>query len=262
MITLAHGFKAKFLKTIDKSPRLIDGGCIGIHGVFGSGKTHLVGEAIKVEKEHGEVIFANIVGEDGEGSAKELSVIPKEYRIDVDQYEAALELADYAKHVKARLLCIDSLPLLYELAIKKKTGGKRPPLMTKENNEWTEIHIKMEELMTVIRRSADFVVIASPSDLGIDLIKEGESAIKTSKSMVVPDMKGKYATGCAKWFDLLAYLKADLKNGNMIRELHVAKSDRWLTRQRLPVEITEPIAIPHGGGGWTALMEAIYKSYV
>ena len=261
MITLAQGFKASFLEIIEETPDLRNGGCIGIHGVYGSGKTHFLGEALKVEKERGPVIYANVVGEDGQGSASEFANIPKEYRIDLNKYEAGLELADYAKHVKAQLVCIDSLPLLYELAVKKKTGGKRPPLMTKETNEWTEIHILMESLMTPLRRCAKYVVFASPSDLGIDLVKDGETTIKNTKSMVVPDMRGKYATACTKWFDLLAYLKADLKQGNMIRELHVAKSDRWLTRQRLPREITAPIAIPQGGGGWESLMKAIHESY-
>lgn len=260
MTTPAQEFKFKFLECMGKKPDVYDGGPILVHGVYASGKTHLVGDAIQVEQAHGPVVFANIIGEDGEESAKVIKSLPEKCRVDIKSHDAAEELAAYCEHIKARLLCVDSLPLLYDLVIAKKTGGTRPPLMTKENNEWTQIHQWMESLMTKLRRCAHIVLFTSPSDLGLDLVKEQESTIK-SRSMIVPDMRGKYATACVKWFNLVGYLKADLKQGNMVREFHLAKSDKWLTRQRLPNEITVPIPVPSQGGGWTNIMEAVRKSY-
>lgn len=258
--TTAKDFTFKFLTTIKRQSDKFEGGPFLFHGVYASGKTHLLGDAIAVEKEHGPVIFANVIGEDGQNSAASLANIPERCRVDVANYDAAMELADYAQHIQARLLVVDSLPLLYDLVIAKVTGGKRPPIMSKENNEWTTIHIHMERLMTALRRSAYIVIFSSPSDLGLDLVKEQESIVK-SRSMIVPNMRGKYITECVKWFDFVGYLKGDLKNGEMKREVHFAKSDKWLTRQRLPKEITEPIAIPKQGGGWQSILDAINKSY-
>lgn len=253
----------KFLKSIGCTSGKYPGGPILIHGIYASGKTHFLGDAIHTANQEGEVIFANTRGEDGMASSAYIDLLPESQRLEVDRYEAAQELAQYCESKKIHMLALDSLSVLYDLVIKKKTGGTRVPSRGKgEENEWSQIHLWMEDLMHNLRRCAHHVVMVAPSQLGVDLVKDNESMISTPLK-IMPELPGKYGAGgqCAKWFNLVGYLKLeDRKNSEVKRQLHLALSDRWLTRQRLPRQITQPIDIGETGG-WAALMAAVAKSY-
>lgn len=255
--------KFKFLKSIGRPHGEYPGGPILIHGVYASGKTHFLGDALRSASQHGEVIFANVCGEDGMDSSAHIGLLPDTQRLEIDRVEAAEELAAYCTEKKVYMLAVDSLSVLYDIVIKKKTLGRRVPSRGRgEDNEWSLIHLWMEELMHKLRRCAHHVVMTAPSQLGVDLVKDNESLIATPMK-IMPEMPGKYGAGgqCAKWFNLVGYLSLDdRKKSEVKRQLHFESTDRFLTRQRLPRELTEPLDIGETGG-WDVLMAAVAKSY-
>ena len=255
--------KFKYLKSMKKIEKSYSGGPVLVHGVYSAGKTHFAGSAIEYEKQYGEVLFANVRGEDGATSAMPLIDLPENSILEIDSWDAGMELARYTKDKKARLLVVDSLTELYETTIRRKTLGKRMPELGSGRggeNEWSTIHLWMEDVMDALRWAAHHVLFVTPSAPGVDLVKDMETMMK-SKSKIYPDLRGKFKTECLKWFNIVGYLKADQKGEVIERQLHVAPSEKWATRQRLPNEIQLAITIPDGGGGWSNLMETIDQSY-
>lgn len=262
--------KFKFMQELNIEQEGFDSGAILIQGVYTSGKTRLIADALNFEKQYGKVVFANVKGEDGYASGRSIiQQLKGGYAFDIDSYNGFMELADYCTSIDCRLLAVDSLPLAYKMgAMNKVTGGTRVPMCTREKNEWTEIHMHMENIMWKLKRSTKYLLFVSPSTIATDLVKDQEESArkKASDYMITPDLPGKYATDCVKWFEFCGYLKSDLARQGldkvMKRHVHFEKSDKWLTRQRGDKNmIVDPVEIPEGEGGWANIMDAIKKAY-
>jgi len=57
------------------------------------------------------------------------------------------------------------------------------------------------------------------------------------------------------------YLTADAVSPTKVeRKLLIRPNSKVITRQRLPIQITHDIPVPHGGGGWNNFLNAVEQS--
>jgi len=210
------------------------------------------------EREFGKVHFANIKGEEGEGSIRNLGLGSIVY--DIDCWQTWLEYLSFCEGEKPRAIALDSQKALYDLVIDDRCPGRRPVGGEGDKNEWTEIHMEMNKAMTRFRHCADVILAVSIADMSKNMFKETETGGKL-KPQLTPDLSGKMAYNCAGWYDLVGFLMADTTVSGVNRTVSFQQSSRWLARQRVPNEITEDIVIPHGAGGWKAIRDALDKAY-
>lgn len=212
-----------------------------VHGNYGHGKTHFIGDALRSEATRGPVYFMNVCGEDGQLSINGMGV-PGETIETVADYEEVL--AEF-RGKPLRALGVDSLKALVRLVMDTTAGGKMP-----EKTDYMYIHWTMERLVRQLRQAAHYVLCACPSDKSIDQLN--------GQTYITPDLPGREAVGSAGWFDFVGFIKADfLGPGRVVRKLTLAPSLTVVTRQRLPKAITEDITIPEKGGGWAAFLQRV-----
>jgi AAA domain len=228
-----------------------------IHGPYGSGKTHLQGDFLRWAKEQGPIAYLNIKGEDGHASlaSMELGMVGETVST-LEDYDAALK--DYGAQ-KVAGLAVDSLPAFYRLVMKKVVGEVRYPEPAKDGEKakmmWGQLTMLTMGRVIDSRAAAKYVLWVAPFDKSDDPVGGGGKAI-------TPDLPGKLAYGCAGWFDFVGFLQAEtLGPNNVQRKVTFAPSAGVLTRQRIPRPITEPITIPQGSGGWTAIFRAMQAAF-
>jgi len=238
---------------------------IMIHGNWASGKTHLVGDFLRTEMAEGSVAFLDIVGEEGTDSCADMGLGEVGYTIDSIKNLHAL-LDHFKSEGGLRAVGLDSLKALVELVMVHVLGKGRyeSAKVDIEPGEWGDIHRAMRQMVLKFRTVAPWVMMVSTSDISVDMVtKEGilGGGIKGKGGFVGPDLPGKQANGCAAWFNLVGFLKAEVEAKRVTRTLMVTPSNKILTRQRLPRPILEEIKIPEGKGGWMAIKAILLEHF-
>jgi hypothetical protein len=234
---------------LDKSE--LDGYSLLVHGNRAAGKTHLMGDFLKTESANGPIRFINVVGEDGELTLKGMGLGDVGEHIDsLDDFLAAIK--EY-EGLKLQALGVDSLFALSRWIMRKVTGSDRLPEIRKESNEWGDLHHKSYNTAMAVRRAAKIVMCTCPSDKSVDQI--------SGKTFITPDLPGRQASGSAGWFDFVGFIDTVSTSSGVERTFNMAPNNQTIVRQRLPKQITEPIKLPQGPGGWLAIKTAIEKGW-
>ena len=236
------------LKTLDHTATLI-------HGAYGAGKTHLLGDFLHWGLKQGGVRFLNIKGEDGYLSMADFSLGMIGETVETRKdYTDALE--EYRK-LGIFALAVDSLSAAYNLLLRDIVGSVRYPEPARDGEKakmwWGQLSMGIREMVTESRTATKHVLWVSPYD-------KSENAI-TGQKDITPDLPGKSAYGIAGRFDFVGQLKAEtLGPTNVKRSVSFAPSTSVLTRLRLPRPITKEIPIGDGGGGWAAIFSEFEKA--
>lgn len=219
-----------------------------VHGIRASGKSYLIGDMLAVERASGPVCYVNIAGEDGASSAKSFKL--GEIGEDIGSYE---DFKDFCKEYSGRKLQavgLDSVSVLVRMIMKSLFGSDRLPRMTKETNEWSELHREADNAMVLFRNTAKFVMAVCSSDRSTDAV--------TQQVYITPDLPGRQAVGSAGWFDFVSYLKVDITGpGQVSRRLVIAPNSTIVVRQRLTTQIEKDLELPKGPGSWTLIKNTI-----
>lgn len=254
-----------------------DGGAVMIHGINNTGKTKLACAIAAHEAQFGRVYVLSFAQEMGYSSAAGMGLDKSElgyqalYEADgMEDWDKFMDMVekDNKAGKRARCIVMDSTKAAYDAVQAAKTGGERPVISGKsDNNEWPVCHLWMYNRMTRMRKLSDFFIATCPSDAGVSQLKEVETGVK-GDTIVVPDLNGKLATGCSTWFNLICYLMADsIKKGTSYtikRSLACGYSTRYWTRQRMPgAGINKLIDVPEGNptAAWIELRSLADKAY-
>lgn len=225
------------------------------YGEPGAGKTRFLGDALQWHLDQGlSCKFINCVGEDGYRSMSG-------YDIPEGVAETISELSDLkaiCEEGPYDFLAIDSLSIISKWSMEFVTRGTRIPVMNKETNEWSQIHLLFENGVRNRVLPAAKVLICSAHAQRYENQVTGEMRIS-------PNLEGKQSTMVVGWFDMVAYAQATtLGTGEVQRKFIVKPMARgtkeepgYVTRQRLPRQITEDILLPEGDGAWTKVMDVI-----
>lgn len=218
-----------------------------IHGGYGVGKTHLLGDMLLTERENGEVRYVNMPGEDGYLSIRNLGL--GECAENVETLDDLKGLIGDYKKSKLAAVAFDGGKWLGKLVI-KGVCGDRIPTIGKGSDDWTKIHNEFEAIIATIRHVAPVVVLASSSDKSVDQVS-GETVLS-------PDLPGRQAAGIGSQVDFAFQMHAKPSGPNSVRRwLGTAPSSTTVTRVRLPRPLPHEIIIPEGRGGWKKIKEAI-----
>lgn len=227
---------------------MVDSFTMLVHGIRAAGKTHLIGDMLATEREHGPVCFINMVGEDGAASAKSFNL--GEIGENHESYDDFKSFCKEYSGKKLRAVGLDSVSVLSRWVMRSVIGADRLPRVTKESNEWGEFHREMDNAMALFRNTAQRVLAVCPSDRSADAV--------TQKTYISPDLSGRQAVGSAGWFDFVAYLQADVEGpGRVSRRLIIAPNSTIVVRQRIKKQISNDIILPDGPGGWKKITNTI-----
>lgn len=241
------------LKRIDLDTMHMDNLRVLIHSVRAGGKTHLVGDMLKTEREFGPVAYVNT---DGEGlmTIKGIGLGAVGYQVETlkDFKELMAEFIKKPLHA----LGVDSLQVLERMVKLHVLGtSDRSPISTKEKNEWVDIGREFENALVSIGKAAKIVMCTCPSALNMDPITQ-------SMKLVSPDLSGQRAMGCAGYFEWVGYIKTiQAGKGVAKRSIQFASDGVTLVRQQIPHEILEDVPLPQGPGGWLAIKSRIEKGF-
>jgi hypothetical protein len=235
---------------LDKSE--LDGYSILVHGGRASGKTHLTGDFLRTESAFGPVRFINVAGEDGQLTLRGMGL--GEVGETIESYaDFADAMKEYQEKLKLQALGIDSIHALSRWIMRKVTGSDRLPEIRKESNEWGELHHTSYNTFMSVRRAAKLVMCTCPSDKSVEQL--------SGKTFITPDLPGRQAAGSAGWFDFVGYIEATPTPSGINRTFNMTPNALTIVRQRLPKQITEPVKLPIGQGGWQAIKDAIEKGW-
>lgn len=221
-----------------------------LHGNFGCGKTHLLGDMLKEEMVNGPVRFLNVAGEDGYLSVANLGLgeVGETVETLADFKEA---LAEYKK-LGLAALAIDGGKAFGRMIIKAICGDKLPSV-GRGSDDWQRIHMEFEALIASLRNIAPIVVMASSSDRSMDQVS-GELSL-------TPDFPGRQAAGSGGQFDFVFLLKAQAVTPTKVkRTLQMQPVANTVIRARLPRPLPSEIELPEGPGGWKKLKNEMQKA--
>lgn len=237
------------LKRINLNIKQLDTLMMLVHGGYGHGKTDLAGDLLRTEKEHGDVLFVNVLGEDGQMTLANHGL--GEVGVTVEEYKDFVGLTDELMKKPIQAIAVDSFkPLAQKLVYGAVCGAGKLP---SGSEHWQQIHFKMEEITLRLRRCAKYVICTCPSDKSVNQLD--------GNTYITPDLPGREAVGSAGWFDLVGFIKADTIGPDKVkRVLKLAPSSTIVTRQRLPKQITKDIELPNGSGGWSVIKAALQAS--
>lgn len=218
-----------------------------IHGNYGCGKTHLLGDMLKHESANGKVRFLNVAGEDGFLSVANTGLGDVGETVEtLADFKAAL--SDYAKEGLVALAIDGGKP--FGKMIIKAVCGDRLPSVGKGSDDWGKIHGEFEALVASFRSVAPIVVMAAASDRSMDQVS-GELSL-------TPDFPGRQAAGSGGQFDFVFLLKAAATGPNRVkRTLLTQPVANTVIRARLPKPLPSEIELPEGPGGWKRIKEAM-----
>lgn len=224
-----------------------------VHGITNAGKTFLLGDFLKYESQYGKVAFIDVAGEGGSMSLADLGLTAaghKGYR--VSTRKELTDLLDWLSNQDLRALAFDSLKAFVRLVIAERVGTDRMPIVDRNSseNEWGDVHFRMERMAGRLSAAAPWLMAACLSDRSVEQI--------SGKTYVTPDLPGREAAGSISWFDLAGYIKAETSNlpgAKITRTFMVTPNNLILTRQRLPRPITQDIVLPEGQGCWRVIKE-------
>ena len=231
-----------------------------LYGAPNVGKTRLLGDAIfhMSSNPDAKIKFINMSGEDGYMSVSGYD-IPDGV---AETIETLADLTEIINEGPYDLLCLDSLAIVSKLCVAAVTKGVRVPLMTKEKNQWSEIHLIFETLLRRLLSSSTFFLTTTHAQMHEDPI--------TGETRISPEFEGaKQTLIVKKMFDMIAYLTASTNaKGVVDRRILVkpmAKGTKdapgVVTKQRLTRTITEDIAVPEGDGVFEKFI-TIIKAHV
>lgn len=230
----------------------LDGYMILVHGGRAAGKTYLAGDFLKEESQYGPVRFINVVGEDGYLTLRGMGL--GDVGDSVDSYQDFMELLKEYKSLNVHAIAVDTIHALSRWIMRKVTGGDRLPIIAKESNEWGDLHHSTYNLHMSLRHAAKMVLCTCPSDKSVEQL--------SGKTYITPDLPGRQAAGSAGWYDFVGYLEATAVGPNNIqRSFLMTPNSTVIVRQRLPRQITAPIKLPQGAGGWKVIKETIEQSW-
>jgi hypothetical protein len=228
--------------------------------MYAAGKTHLVGDMLRTEREHGPVLYVNIAGEDGYLTISRMGL--GEVGVTVETYDDLMTLIQEAAKTPYRAIGVDSLHALAQLAKDKVTGGNREPLIPSGDqlrrgakNEWPDVHRNMLNAVRGLRRLGDRILVTCAIDKAADPLDLSGSMRLTR---IAPDLPGKEATMATGWFDFVGVLSVQAHTPtDAYRVLDFRPDGVVQVRQRLPRPITDVIKIPTGGGAWAAILRTL-----
>lgn len=237
-----------------------------IHGAFGAGKTHLLGDFLVEESLQGPVAFINMRGEDGYLSIADLRSRLGDNLVVAGTANEFNDLVDNPtnptkgilvdiKAAKCRAIGIDGLQNIYPFAYRKKFGADRLPEIKQgaSGNEWGEVHKLVSDLIESLRRYAPMIMCTSRTDRSMDQL--------TSTVSNTPDFPGRMAVGIAGKFDFVFYLDYKVMGENKIqRTLQTAPVEKMVVRSRLPKPLPASIKLNEGSGSWKKIVDEIRKA--
>ena len=226
------------------------------HGYYGSGKTHLMGTALRALTQNGRGLLIVVQGEPSLSTIQGLDIPDLEVVVLESYNDVELVAKEYAE-AKLSVVGIDSITLLSDLAIDKVTGGKRAPGQKDAGGgnhdgraEWGQVKSYFRVAVKQLQRLAPFCFAVCPSS-------KTENEL-TGAVSIAPDLPGKQAIGIVGMWDYVAYVDyVPLTPTKVQRRAHFEPMGSTATRCNLPRPITKPIAIPEGGGGWQAIAKEI-----
>ena len=223
-----------------------------IHGGYGQGKTHLVGDMLRTERANGPVRFLNIAGEDGSAAIGGMGL--GEIAVTVDTYEdLRAEMADMSK-MGLRAVGVDSMHHIARILMQYVTGSDRLPRIAKDSNEWGELNHTLRATMLTLRTLAPIVLVTCPSDRSVDQL--------TGKVLWTPDVPGRNAVGSSGWFNFVFVMKSDVIGPNKVRRvLLTGPISDVVIKAQLPCPLPTEIEVPENGGGWAKLYATIQKAF-
>ncbi len=252
---------------LDKTD-LDDGLSFIVHGNYGAGKTHLIGDLLREEsKDGGSVAFINTVGEDGATSIAAMGLGQQGYN--VSSRVELLDLCDYfIANGRLTALGLDSARVLQHFVIRAVVGADRWESLELDiqPNEWNNIHRAMSQTLLKLKQAAKWVLCVCTSDISVDMVTSQTTTTMGTKSQggkvskgsfVSPDLYGKMHSVIAASFDMAGFLRAEAMGSTAERSIRFTTSNNILTRQRLTHEITQDIKIPSGKGGWLAIKRTV-----
>lgn len=225
------------------------GGTFLIHGAYGAGKTHLLGDMLRTEGGVGPVRFINMRGEDGYLSVAK-AILDGAVAETVETYEDLEGALLDAKKADARAIAIDGWHRLYPLVYKKVLGSDRLPTVGGQRNEWGDVHRQAEQMIESLRYYAPIVMCTSASDKSLDQLR--------GETHTTPNFPGRNAAGVAGFFDFVFYMESEVIGAAKIRrKILTAPVSKMVVRYRLPSSLPASLEIPDGSGGWTIIVNAI-----
>lgn len=230
----------------------LNGYMILIHGGRAAGKTYLAGDFLKEESQYGPVRFINVAGEDGQLTLRGMGL--GDIGETIESYADFVEAIKEYQAAKVHAVAVDTVHALSRWIMQKVTGSDRLPEIKRESNEWGELHHLSYNVHMNLRRCAKMVFCTCPSDKSVEQL--------SGKTFITPDLPGRQAAGSAGWYDFVGYLEAtSISPTEVQRKLIMTPNSSIIVRQRLPKQITEPIKLPNGSGGWKVIKQAIESSW-
>lgn len=212
-----------------------------VYGEYGCGKTHLAGDMLHTLKQQGNVLYVNVVGEDG---VRTLAPFGLDLATEGTTIESTNELLELINTIAAKKMVgvvIDSAQMLEVLAQKKVVGGLDRGA---EKYEWGPVKYLFRERLQALRKAAHYVLVTCASQ------PPSEKAPR-----ITPDLTGDLARTVAGWVDYLGYMTSDATG----RKVSFRPRADALTRSRAIHEIPD-VTIPKGNGGWAVLLAALKKA--
>jgi hypothetical protein len=228
-----------------------------IHGGYGTGKTHLLGDMLKYERNHAKpgrskVSFLDIGDERGFGSIQNLGLGDAGEHIKTlkDLHEA---LDEYTKAGDLAALGVDGFNGVGQLII-AAVCGDRLPKVGNNSDDWQRIHYEFTKLYAKLRPVAPVVMCSSASDRSMDQV--------SGQMSLTPDLPGRQAAGVAGKFDFVFTLSAMVTGLTSVkRTLHTAPMANTVIRARTPRPLPTSIDLVAGEGSWAKVRGEIEKAF-
>lgn len=230
--------------------------CMLLQGDYNVGKTYLMGCAMKAQLSKGPGLLIVTAGEPSVSTIQGLGVSD----LDVVILDAYADVDTVVKEYKGkglRVVGVDSLALLSELAIAKTTGGLRAPGQRDAGggahdgrSEWGAVKSDFRRAVKQLQGLAPFCFMTCPS-------AKNENEL-TGQTSITPDLPGKQAIGIVGMFEFVGYVDCTPMTPTKVqRRIHFEPMGSIATRCNLPRPITKPIVLPEGEGGWQEVEKAI-----
>jgi len=228
------------MKIIDTTQRDLKDKSILIHGDNNTGKTTLLGAALSYERAAGKCVYLHLEGEPSISSvlAHDLDGV---LVVTIEKLEDIPALLK--EYGRFRVIGLDSLLILEEMAEAKQTGGLRAPGDVKKGDgvdgqaEWGRIKFEIRRVIELLKKSSDLFIAVGPSDKTTNIV--------TGEKTITPDLLGKLASRIMGRFDFVGYMEArSLTPTTVRRTIDFSARPDVKTRCNAASPITKAIAIP------------------
>ncbi len=222
-------------------------GAILVHGLPNTGKTHLCGAALAIEKAFGLCAYLHVQGEPSLETIRAHDV----EGVEIYTVEALEDIAAWAKeNEKAKkryhFIALDSLAALAELSEEKETGGKHAPGNGAGDGrkEWGNIKYGFKNALTLILRSATLCLMTCPSAL--TTVEEGGSKV------IAPDLIGKDSYRILFRCSFAGYMSLQTINNTTVnRSISFEPRVDALTRCNAKRAIAKSLPLPSTANSWS-----------